>query len=193
MSLQLYTGTNIAKQLQGNNLLVIEGANVTVIDVSTGLTALLFSDKLGTIPLLNPFVADSTGQFYFYVIGGRYNITIAKGANSGQIYAEIGTSGEVTTEEITTDAFTITSANHGTMFKVYDITGSVGITVDQVAAEDNALVFIKRMTDAPIQFIAGAGVTIETAYSLNVWAKFSIVALMSDGLNTWSLVGDLEP
>lgn len=192
MSLQLYTGTNIAKQLQGNNLLIVENVTVTVIDVSTGLAALLFLDKEGLTPLLNPFVSNTTGQFYFYVIGGRYNISVAKGSSTGQIYAEIGTSGEVTPEDITSDAFTITASNHSTLFNVYDITGTVGITVDPVTVEDNAIVFVKRMTTAPIQFIAGVGVTIETAYSLNIYAQFSVVALISTGLNTWTLVGDLE-
>lgn len=53
---------------------VISGAQITVINETTGLEETLYSDKAGT-PLSNPFNADADGFFQFYVAAGVYRIT----------------------------------------------------------------------------------------------------------------------
>lgn len=193
MSLQLYTGTNIAKQLQDNDLLIVENVNITVKDATTNSLAALWLDKEGTTPIVNPFVSNTTGQFFFYILSGRYNITIEKNGSTGQVYTEIGTSGEVSPVDITSAAFSVSSDDHGTLFNVFDITGNVVITVLPVAADKlGSIIFIHSNTDSPVQIVPDAGVAVNTAYSLNLYAKFSTVALMSTAVNTWSLMGDIE-
>ena len=69
MSLQLFTGANISKKLQLGELIAVESATISVKD-SQGVLVLLFQDKNGNTPQVNPFIADDTGQFFFYVQPG---------------------------------------------------------------------------------------------------------------------------
>ena len=87
--MNLFTGANIAKKLQENNLIIVEGATVSVHNRTTGSLALLFEDKAGTIPLSNPFVADDTGQFFFYIDEGEYKLTVQSGPVQGSIFFEV--------------------------------------------------------------------------------------------------------
>lgn len=57
------------------NGLPIPGAQITVVDATTGLNAVLKLDRNGGGSLTNPFNADAEGFARFYVHSGRYNIT----------------------------------------------------------------------------------------------------------------------
>ena len=74
---------------------LIEGATVTVRrDVQGQPIAPLFSDRAGTIPLSNPFVAP-TGKVSFFTYGGAYKVTIVKDDFSDeQRYEPIGLAAE---------------------------------------------------------------------------------------------------
>lgn len=192
MSLQLFTGANISKKLQTNDLIAVESATISVKDLQ-GVLVNLFQDKEGTIPQLNPFNANDTGQFYFYVEPGIYNLTVKKGLVSGSIILEIGLSGQVDSVNVETDALVIGADDHGTLYNISDTTGSVSVTVDAVATDSvGSIVFIKSKTESPIQFVPGAGVTIESAYSLNIFSQFSMAAVIWESETTVTLVGDLE-
>ena len=192
MSLQIFNGSNIAKKVQNNDLIVIESASIIVKDLQGSLVS-LFQDKLGTIPQVNPFTADITGTFFFYIAPGAYNITVEKGSVAGTIFVEIGLSREVLSVDVETNALVIAEEDHGKMFNISDITGSVSVTMPQVSTTSvGMIVFIHSDTDSPIQFVPDVGVTIETAYSLNIYAKFSNVALIAKNETTWNIMGDLE-
>ncbi|RJP54161.1 MAG: carboxypeptidase regulatory-like domain-containing protein, partial [Anaerolineaceae bacterium] len=58
-------------------------ATVTVRHTATGnLVTTLKSNRAGTGGLSNPVTADANGFAFFYVAGGRYDITATKGAFS---------------------------------------------------------------------------------------------------------------
>ncbi len=192
MSLQLFTGANISKKLQSNDLIAIESATISVKDLQ-GVLVSLFQDKSGNTPQVNPFIADDTGQFFFYVQPGFYSLSVTKGAIIGTIFIEIGLSGVVTPVDVETDALVVTEDDHGNLFNISDLTGSVSVTLEAVTTNGiGAIVFFKSKTDSPIQFVAGAGVTIETAYSLNIHAKFSMCAAVWESETIVTLTGDLE-
>lgn len=54
----------------------VSGCTVTVYITGTVTKATLFSNNGGT-PLANPFIADATGHWYFYVPNRRYDVTLS--------------------------------------------------------------------------------------------------------------------
>jgi hypothetical protein len=191
MNLMLYTGANILKTLGEDDSIAITGVVVKVNDLSASLID-LFEDKQGTTPLTNPFVTDTSGQFHFYAAPGEYDLTATKNTVTSNMRIEVGLAGQVESVDIETNALTITSSDHGVKYNISDTTGSVSITVESVPIEAvGMIVFIQALTASPIQFIPAAGVTIRTAYSLQIYGQNSAVALMSDSEDVWTLVGDL--
>jgi glycerophosphoryl diester phosphodiesterase len=89
LSLQLFTGANIAKTLQDNDLIIIEGATVSIHNRTTGGLATLYQDSAGATPQANPFTADNTGHFSFYVATGEYKFTVTKGAVTGFVFFQV--------------------------------------------------------------------------------------------------------
>jgi hypothetical protein len=188
----LYSGANILKNLGDDDSIAVGGAVIKVTDLNTSLIP-LFTDKAGTITLTNPFVADASGQFRFYCAPGEYDLTATKNAVSSNMLIEVGLSGQVETVEIETNALTITSDDHGILYDISDLTGSVAITIDAVPAESvGIIVFAQSNTVSPISILAGAGVTLRSAYLLEVYAKDSIVAFINVSELVWSVVGDLK-
>lgn len=61
---------------------IIPGAEMTVVDENTGLTATIFS-SIGGAALTNPFFADSEGFAQFYAAPGTYRVT-ANDTGTGQ-------------------------------------------------------------------------------------------------------------
>ena len=61
---------------------IIPGAEMTVVDENTGLTATIFS-SIGGAALTNPFFADSEGFAQFYAASGTYRVT-ANDTGTGQ-------------------------------------------------------------------------------------------------------------
>jgi hypothetical protein len=57
---------------------IIPGAEVTVVNEATGLSATIYSDIGGTA-LANPFFADSDGFIQFYAAAGAYRVTAEDG------------------------------------------------------------------------------------------------------------------
>jgi hypothetical protein len=57
---------------------IIPGAEVTVVNEATGLSATIYSDIGGTA-LANPFFADSDGFIQFYAAAGTYRVTAEDG------------------------------------------------------------------------------------------------------------------
>lgn len=55
----------------------VVGASITVYQNGTLLTATLFSDAAGTVPLANPVSSDTLGGFWFYAADGRYDLVIS--------------------------------------------------------------------------------------------------------------------
>ena len=192
MNLMLYTGANILKTLGADESIAVTEVVLKVTDLSATLIP-LFEDKAGLVPLTNPFVTDTTGQFKFYSSPGEYLLTATKNAITSTISIEVGLSGQVEPVDIETDALTITSNDHGILYNISDITGSVAVTVDAVPPESaGIIVFIKSKTDSPISILAGAGVTLESAYLLEIYDKYSMIALVNESQFIWSVVGDLK-
>ena len=79
---------------------LLDGASITVVDESTGLPAILYEDRAGTLNAGNP-VYSVAGQVLFFVQGGAYRITVAKDTFS-QVYRyiAIGTAQELDIEDI---------------------------------------------------------------------------------------------
>lgn len=193
MSLEIFNGANIAKSVQANDLIVIENAVITVKNLSGDIVD-LFEDKEGTVPLINPFTADDSGSFVFFVAQGEYNLTVSKNGVSGEIFIELGASGQVTSVDIETNALSIDAVNHGTLYNVSDITGLVNVTVGSVTAEAvGSIVFLRSDTNSPVVLIEDVGVTIETPYSFELYARYSTIALMAVGLDKWSAMGNFKP
>ena len=191
MSLQLYTATNISKKLQGNNLIAVEKATIEVKDQSDSLAS-LFEDKEGQSTQINPFTADATGTFNFYVEEGIYSLKVTKNLSSTTINIEVVASG-VTSIDIETDALTITSADHDILYNISDSTGAVAVTVESVPEENvGMIVFIKSKTESPITLLPGSGVTLESAYALELYAEFSMIAIIYESETTCTIVGDLK-
>ena len=92
MAIGLFTGANVAKKLQELNLISIESAKISVHNRSDGSLANLYTDKEATIPITNPFVANDTGNFYFYTDSGEYKLTADKSGCGGSIFIEVGLS-----------------------------------------------------------------------------------------------------
>ena len=62
---------------------VIPGAEVTVVNESTGLTQTVYSNRAGTTALTQPFFADSNGLIQFYIPAGvTVRVTATGGSGS---------------------------------------------------------------------------------------------------------------
>ena len=61
---------------------VIEGAQVSVFDESTGLLSTIYSNREGTAALSNPFLTGSDGLASFYAQQGEYRISVSSVAGS---------------------------------------------------------------------------------------------------------------
>lgn len=61
---------------------VIEGAQVSVFDESTGLLSTIYSNRDGTTALSNPFLTGSDGLASFYAQQGEYRISVSSVAGS---------------------------------------------------------------------------------------------------------------
>lgn len=61
---------------------VIEGAQVSVFDESTGLLSTIYSNREGTTALSNPFLTGSDGLASFYAQQGEYRISVSSVAGS---------------------------------------------------------------------------------------------------------------
>ena len=61
---------------------VVPNAEIKVVVEATGLDAVLFTDRLGTVPLANPFFTGSDGFAQFYVAPGTYRVTATGPAGS---------------------------------------------------------------------------------------------------------------
>jgi len=66
-----------AQDEQGN---VLPNASILVRDEVTTANASLFSDRALSAAIANPFLADASGFFRFYVAAGRYRITATSGS-----------------------------------------------------------------------------------------------------------------
>lgn len=194
MSLQLFNGANIGKVVQANDLIVVEAATITVKNLSGDLVS-IFEDKQGAIPQVNPFTADQTGSFKFYIAVGEYHLTIVKGGVTGEMFIELGAGGEVTLINVETNALVIGPDNHGSLFNISDLTGSVSVTIDPVPTESiGNITFISSDTDSPIEFVAGVGLDpIQTSKSLVIDEKYITVAVVYMSETTARLMGDLAP
>ena len=191
MSFHLFTGANVAKRLQSGDLIAIENAGVEVRNLAGDIVN-LFQDKLGTIPQPNPFTANDTGGFYFYIEKGEFDLTISKGGVSSTIVIEFLESGEVIPVNIETNALVVGDDSHGILYSITDITGSVSVTVEVVSANSvGNIVFIHSDTDSVIQFVPGAGMTIETPSGL-LMSKFSTAAIMWQSETVSILMGGIE-
>lgn len=113
MTLRLFTGANIAKTLQDNDLIVIEGATVSIHNRTTGSLEPIFTDKAGLTPKSNPFITDNTGQFSFYIDSGEYKFTVTKLPDTGFIFFELFS----LVPEGTLDDFILLSLPIGSSFK----------------------------------------------------------------------------
>lgn len=192
MNLTLYTGANILRTLGADDSIAVGGAVVKVTDSNTSLVP-LFEDKAGLVPLTNPFVTDDSGQFHFYCAKGEYILEATKNSVSSNMLIEVGLSGQVEPINIETNALTISALDHGVLYNVSDITGSVLITVDSVPNEAaGIIVFIKSKTDSPITIAAGTDVTLESAYELEMYDKYSMIALINESEFVWTVTGDLK-
>lgn len=75
---------------------VLPAASIEVRDETSGLLALLFSDRAGAVPLGNPFSADAGGFAGFFTEGGAYRIAATSGVITGiRRYEPIGTAQEL--------------------------------------------------------------------------------------------------
>jgi hypothetical protein len=74
---------------------VVPTASVDVRNENDLTFATLFSDRLGTVSLANPFSSDSNGYAFFHSVGGAYKITTSKGSLSQILrYVAVGTDQE---------------------------------------------------------------------------------------------------
>jgi hypothetical protein len=82
--------------VQDNEGNVLPAASVRVEREATGFPlATIYSDRAGTVPLGNPFPADSEGFAAFHVAGGAYRITVTSGATARTYrYVAIGLAAE---------------------------------------------------------------------------------------------------
>jgi hypothetical protein len=173
------------------------GANVpvTIRDSITNLKVDIFD--LNGAPIVNPLQTDSLGNYAFKINTGTYNIIINEsGSPTTSFYkVDIGVGGEVTLVDIETDALTVVDGDAGKLFNISDITGSVGVTIDVVAAGSiGDIVFISSNTDSPIEFIAGVGLDpIQTSKTLVIDEKYITVAIVYMSETTVRLMGDLAP
>jgi hypothetical protein len=69
----------VAQDLAGNAL---GGASVEVFNAGSTSKPTLYSDEDGNNTKSNPFTADSTGYFFFYVADGVYDVKVTYGATS---------------------------------------------------------------------------------------------------------------
>jgi len=76
------------------NVLTLPSVEVRV--ESTGLLAIIFSDRAGATPLSNPFTGGSDGLVAFHVAGGAYKVTVTQGVTSRVFrYVAVGTGAEI--------------------------------------------------------------------------------------------------
>lgn len=64
---------------------VAAGAQVTVLDSTTGLPRDLFADRASVTPISNPLTADDDGLARFYSAIGRVDIQIVAGGRTQQL------------------------------------------------------------------------------------------------------------
>jgi hypothetical protein len=87
--------------------IVLPGASVEVRRESDNGLATLFSDRAGTVSILNPFLADSQGFAAFHVVGGAYKIVATYGSSTlTWRYVGIGM-----TQEFDVDQLSLTYVN----------------------------------------------------------------------------------
>ena len=185
--------------------------------IAGGTIASVYALANGGSALAQPLVSDANGFIRFYVDAGIYDITSTDMLTTNSTVhnnVEIGTSREslidnnqhspaysllnpppnslVNPVDITSDAFMVGDIDGGTFFSVYSLTTGTVVTAAPIAASASTIIFFRRATDATLEFTPFTGVTIESSYTPAAYDKYSVVALVSVGLNTWSLVGDLE-
>ncbi len=88
--------------VQDQNGRIQPGAEVTVRHADSGAIATLYSNRSGTTPMPNPFLADSEGYLRFFAVGGAYRVSAVKGIFSTEWpYVAVGTAQEEDVEDIT--------------------------------------------------------------------------------------------
>lgn len=93
--------------VQDESGIIIDGASVEVRSETSGLPlASLTSDRAGTVPLGNPFVAADGAQAGFYVAGGAYQVRVYTGLSGSptfeRIWQNVGI-GRASEFDVTTD------------------------------------------------------------------------------------------
>lgn len=67
--------TDLVLGLNGQTLVPVVGASVTVLTYPGGANATIYSDN-GITPTANPLTTDNTGRFSFYAANGRYSLLV---------------------------------------------------------------------------------------------------------------------
>ncbi len=81
--------------VQDQNGRIQPGAEVTVRHADSGAIATLYSNRSGTTPMPNPFLANSEGYLRFFAVGGAYRVTATRGTFSTEWpYVAVGTAQE---------------------------------------------------------------------------------------------------
>ena len=178
---------------------ILSGGLMFYFEVGTSDPKETYSDQGETIPNTHPVVLDSEGRLPNVFFTGTARQVLSD-SNSVQIWARDdvgfglqGSAGAITVIDIDTNALTTNGDDDGFLYNISDITGSVTVTVDSVLTDEiGTMVFIRSNTNSTVSIVAGGGVTIETAYTLDLFSKFSTVAILYLSETTATLMGDLE-
>ncbi|MFZ5737199.1 MAG: hypothetical protein ACOY6K_09995 [Pseudomonadota bacterium] len=164
--------------IQGN---VVPGAKIEVRRETSGQPlAALYEDREATTPLGNPITADSSGFFFFHVIGGEYQIRAYTGPSGSPTfevvfrYVQIGV--EVLPEYLQIDPGTTETLSGDT----YDV-----VLVDPTGAAANTTINLPPALDRNRRVLeVGFSTDNTTAYVINVVPDGSELIA---GLSAWPI------
>lgn len=187
------------------DLNVVEGGRVTVINVITGAAANIFDPLDENLPLSNPFTADGTGQFAFFVDAGRYKISVLTQGEAvdldGEVTIDLTESGGGILSVTTQEAKDFTDTSIGDEFIIsdrgyalYQAVDSSSLTSNEVdiLETQSAGVFLQYKPNKSIGLIEiGAKPDLEVGLLYNHdGTEFSRYELLTYGFDISQLIED---
>jgi hypothetical protein len=196
---------DVVQDRRGNAL---SSATVTVRDTG-GSLATIFSDD-GITTASNPLTTNSDGEYTFFAANGQYSTEIVATGYATEIITQrtlfdptdqtaraIADYGFVPITEVTTAAYTLSTANFGCWLDFNTSATAVCSLPDQTAvvafsASKGASVIMRQKGAGKLVLATSGSATAVNASSLKTRARYSVIAAQSVGTSMWTVFGDME-
>jgi hypothetical protein len=182
---------NVPRPVPGAQIAVLtQPANTTTQPGSP--LASIFSDVNGAFPLANPFSADGTGNYFFYIAAGTYTIQIYGGTLAAQIVLADQAAGTpaagVSLQHNGTNNSTQTLLNiaQGSNVTVSEAAGTVTIAASAAAVTFQTNT-VNNSSQTTLNLVQGSGITLTNTSGGNVTiAAAAGATFQTNGVNNSS-------